>query len=171
MHHILLHKNDEIWKTNDVCMFSNTTLTYKCWLETGTGMHIGLETKCISIWLMLGVLYMWCMWHMWYVLMLMYCECYVHFFNVLKLMSYDNEDVWMMLYNLMKKCEYVVYDVMPIYILFMHPYICYNEYSHPFVVVVYYGVCTLGVHKLKTRSSSCEMFRRWRRRYTFVAII
>jgi len=42
--------------------------------------------------------------------MLMYFECYVHFFNVLKLMSYDNEDAWMMFYNLMKNCEYVVYD-------------------------------------------------------------
>jgi len=27
------------------------------------------------------------------------------FINVLKLMSNDNDDVWMMLYNLMKNCE------------------------------------------------------------------
>ena len=34
---------------------------------------------------------------------------------------------------------------MPIHILSMYPNICYDEYSHPFVVVVvYYGVCTLG---------------------------
>jgi len=45
-----------------------------------------------------------------YVLMLMYCECYVNFFIVLKLVSYDDENVWMMLYNMMKNCEYVVYD-------------------------------------------------------------
>jgi len=44
---------------------------------------------------------------------------------------------------------------MSIYILFMYPNICYDEYSHPFVVVVvYYGVCTLGVQTLRTRSSS-----------------
>jgi len=41
--------------TNVVCMFSNTTLTYKCYSETGTGMHIGLGIKCICICLMLGV--------------------------------------------------------------------------------------------------------------------
>ena len=31
----------------------------------------------------------------------------------------------------MKNCEYVVYDVMPIYILFMYPNICDDEYSYP----------------------------------------
>ena len=38
------------------CVFSNTTLT--CIIKTigsGTEMHIGLGTKCISICLMLGV--------------------------------------------------------------------------------------------------------------------
>jgi len=40
---------------NDVCMFSSTTLTYKCRLEIGIKMYIGLRTKCFSIWLMLGV--------------------------------------------------------------------------------------------------------------------
>jgi len=54
-----------------------------------------------------------------------------------------------MLYNMMKNCEYVLTDWLddpiPIYILFMYLNICYNEYSHSFVVVVYYGVCTLGV--------------------------
>jgi len=41
------------------------------------------------------------------------------------------------------------------YILFMYPNICYDDYSHPFVVVVVnYGVCTLGVQTLMTRSSS-----------------
>jgi len=48
----------QLWHTNvdyDVCMFSNTTLTYKCWLEADTGIHIGLGMKCISIWFMLGV--------------------------------------------------------------------------------------------------------------------
>jgi len=50
------------------------------------------------------------MWYMWYVSMLMYCEWYVHFFNVLKLKNYDNDNVLMMLYNLMKNCEYVAKD-------------------------------------------------------------
>ena len=36
----------------------------------------------------------------------------------------------------------------------MYPNICYDEYSYPFVVVVCYGVCTLGVQTLKTMSSS-----------------
>jgi len=53
----------------------------------------------------------------------------------------------------------MIYNVMPIYILFMYPNIYYDEYSHPFVVVVvvvvvYYGVFTLGVHTLNTRTSS-----------------
>jgi len=39
----------------------------------------------------------------------------------------------------------IIYDVLPIYILFMYPNICYDEYSYPFVVVVYYGVRTFGV--------------------------
>jgi len=56
---------------------------------------------------------------------------------------------------------------MPIYILFMYLSICYDEYSHP-SVVVYYGVYTLGVQTLRTRSSSYRTFRRWRRRYTSV---
>jgi len=53
-------------------------------------------------------------------------------------MSYDNEDVWMMLYNLMKNCEYVVYDdlwfYVYLYIINASQYIihvCYDEYSHP----------------------------------------
>jgi len=34
----------------------------------------------------------------------MYCAWYVHFINALKLKNYDNDDVLMMLYNLMKNC-------------------------------------------------------------------
>jgi len=55
-------------------------------IETNIGMHIGLRKNCISTWLMLGVYDV-------YVLMLMYCECYVNFFIVLKLVSYDDENV------------------------------------------------------------------------------
>jgi len=73
-------------------MFSNTTLTYKCWLETGIGMHIGLGTKCICICLMFGVYDVYVI-DMVYVSMLMYCEWYVHLFNLLKLKNYDNDDV------------------------------------------------------------------------------
>ena len=68
----------------------------------------------------------------------------------------------------------MIYDVMPIIILFTYLNICYDEYSHPFViavVVLYYGVCALGVQTLKTSTSSYAMFRRWVRRYTSVAII
>ena len=52
----------------------------------------------------------------------------------------------------------MIYDFMSIYILLMHPnilfmYVMMNILT-PFVVVMYYGVCTLGVQTLRTKSSS-----------------
>jgi hypothetical protein len=87
MNHIIIRTmlNDEL------CM--HTTLTYKFWLETGTDMHIGLRNELHSP-----------------TCMLMYCECYVHFFNDLRLLNYDKYDVWMKIYNLINNCEYVVND-------------------------------------------------------------
>jgi len=60
---------------------------------------------------------------------------------------------------------------MPIYVLFMYPNICYVEYSHPFVVILYFGVGTLRVQTLRTRSSSFRDVYKVETRYTSVAII
>jgi hypothetical protein len=68
-------------------MFSNTTMRYKCWLEPGTGMHIGLRNELHFLAYML-MCWSWC-----------YCQCYVYLFSVLKLMSHVNDDMWMMMSN------------------------------------------------------------------------
>jgi len=68
-------------------------------------MHIGLGTKCICICLMLGVYEVYVIYVVYVICVnVMYCAWYVHFFNALKLKNYDNDDVLMMLYNLMKNC-------------------------------------------------------------------
>ena len=58
----------------------------------------------------------------------------------------------------MKNCEYVVNDEQMMLCLFIY-YSCIPIYVTmniltPFVVFMYYGVCTLGVQTLKTMSSS-----------------
>ena len=39
-------------------------------------------------------------------------------------------------------------------LLFMYPNICYVVNSHPLLLSVYFGVCTLGVQILRMRSFS-----------------
>jgi len=46
----------------------------------------------------------------------------------------------------------------------------YDVYSHP-LLLLYLCVCNLGVHILRTRSSSCGTLRRWRQGFTSVVII
>ena len=152
-------------------MLSNITLTYKCWLETGTGMHIGLGMKCICIWLDIYDVYV------------IYVVCVnvdvlwglCVFFNVLKLLSYDNDDVWMMLYNLMKNCEYVVNDDQMMLCLFIY-YSCIPIYVMMNILTPLLLLCIMVSVLLGYKHSGWgalvwRTFRRWRRRYTSVAII
>jgi len=100
-----------------------------------------------------------CMWYMWYVLMLMYCESCVYFLMFWKLLSYDNDDVWMMLYNLMKNlwifvnndqmmlCLFIYYPCIPIYVMM-------NILTPLLLLLCIMVSVLLGVRTLRTRSSS-----------------
>jgi len=112
------------------------------------------------------------------------CQCDVlcmicaSFFNVLKLKNYDNDDVLMMLYNLMKNCEYVVNDDQMMLCLFKY-YSCIPIYVTvniltPLLLLLL--LCIMVSVLLGYRHSGrgvlvCGTFRRWRRRYTSIANI
>jgi hypothetical protein len=157
-------------------MFSNTTLTYKCWLETGTGMHIGLGTKCICICLMLGVYEVYVIYVVYVICVnVMYCAWYMHFFNVLKLKNYDNNDVLMMLYNLMNNGEYVVNVgqlmlYIFIYFLYIPIYVTMNILIPLLLFCIMVSVL-LGYRHSGRGALVCGTFRRWWRRYTSIAIV
>ena len=100
------------------------------------------------------------------------------FFNVLKLENYDDDDVFMMLYNLMKNCEYVVNDNQMMLCLFIY-YSCIPIYVTmniltPLLLLLLLCITVsvlLGYRHSGREALLCGTFRRWRWRYTSVAII
>jgi len=97
-------------------------------------------------------------------------------FYVLKLKkNYDNDDVLMMLYNLMKNCEYVVDDDQMMLCLFIY-YSCIPIYVMMNILTLLLLLCImvsvlLGYIHSGREALVCGTFRRWRRKYTSVVII
>jgi len=98
------------------------------------------------------------------------------FFNVLKLENYDDDDVFMMLYNLMKNCEYVVNDNQMMLCLFIYYscipiYVTMNILTPLLLLLCITVFVLLGYRHSGREALLCGTFRRWRWRYTSVAII
>ena len=100
----------------------------------------------------------------------------MHLFNVLKLKNYDNDDVLMMLYNLMKNGEYVVNDDQMMLCIFIYYscipiYVTMNILTPLLMLLCIMVSVLLGYRHSERGVVVCGTFRMWRRRYTSVAIV